>query len=136
MPSSSSASTYSSFMQPTSPVGEDNRRKATYGGDSWSTYSSFSPGNQFDMPGMFSPAPNQVSGPMPRNAAPSLSSITNPSASFSAFGLGSKPPPGRGNLFSLLTQKGSGTGGTNQLFSLWRELLAFTPNFQRFSNGI
>ena len=68
-------------MQPTSPVGEDNRRKM-------SSYGSVL-NNQFNNPNQeqFSFASPQMSGFSPRNAA-SLSNILNPSRALRMFGMG------------------------------------------------
>ena len=75
------STSYGSFMQPSSPVGEDNRRKMnSYG-------SILSP--QFNNPNQeqFSFAPSQMASSPPRNAA-SLSSILNPSRALRMFGMG------------------------------------------------
>ena len=71
------STSYGSFMQPSSPVGEDNRRKmSSYG-------SVFNNPNQEQ----FSFAPSQMASSPPRNAA-SLSSILNPSRALRMFGMG------------------------------------------------
>jgi hypothetical protein len=79
------STSYGSFMQPSSPVGEDNRRKmSSYG-------SVFN--NQFNNPNQeqFSFAPSQMASSPPRNAA-SLSNIQNPSMALRMFGMGTNPP--------------------------------------------
>ena len=77
------STSYGSFMQPSSPVGEDNRRKMIrnpYG----SVFNT-----QFNNPsqGQSSFASPQMASSPPRNAA-SLSSILNPSRALRMFGMG------------------------------------------------
>jgi hypothetical protein len=75
-----SFSTYSSFMQPKSPSGEDNRRKI-------SAYGSIQDSPNNSPQGPFAFGPNPMYSSVPRNAA-SLSSILNPSLALRTFGMG------------------------------------------------
>jgi hypothetical protein len=97
-------STYGSFMQPTSPVGEDNRRKMNSYGSVLNN--QFQQQQQLPPPpqGQFSFGPNQMYGSPPRNAA-SLAAIHNPSLALRTFGMGkdSSLPLGR-DIFSKFSR--------------------------------
>jgi hypothetical protein len=81
-----SFASYGSFMQPTSPEGEDNRRKA-------SAFTSLDNPNNTNQsyPAMFAPDPNRMYPASPRKAA-SLSHILNPSRALRVFGMGNASP--------------------------------------------